>query len=383
MRVIAAVLFGVLITAWGVLQGNRRFEADARELIELRGHELSARTTSYVSVIAESTVSLPEATTSAMEPPAMSQSDASDPPPPSPYYDAEDLLNRSDPSYLAAARAAASRFIPITDSGTPSAQWIAIERSLLEAVLGSTSFDEREARADALATVQDLRRRAVRAAFRQTQRRESAAADTDTKPEALAAEARQQEPALPSPAASRSDASTFAAESTAAAPQEAATPAEPSTETVAPNPAVPEKASMLARMNAAIAQFFEHIIEAPKVLLPFLLGTLYYLVMICGIFTGSIYDRLSETDAKKQVRLKQLMRHATTAGTWQGVIVSPFIFALMKGAIPDDGFNFSMALLAFENGFFWRATMRKIEQIREKRATEQTGEPKKPAAETT
>jgi type II secretory pathway pseudopilin PulG len=99
---------------------------------------------------------------------------------------------------------------------------------------------------------------------------------------------------------------------------------------------------------------------------PFLVGLAYYLITLLGIVTGSIYEALEKIEGAKKIRVRVLLKHAVSAGSWRGLLASPIIFAVIKAAIPEGGLTFSMFLLSYQNGFFWRSTLKKLSDAQAK-----------------
>lgn len=120
------------------------------------------------------------------------------------------------------------------------------------------------------------------------------------------------------------------------------------------------------RLERAREHLYHDLVEQPdKLLFPLLYGLLYFLVIVAGIYTGSIYEALGKMDGTKKIRFRQVIRKAGTPSTWQGILASPIVFAVVIVLVPKDGFSFPMAFLAYQNGFFWRATLQKFAEARE------------------
>jgi len=95
-----------------------------------------------------------------------------------------------------------------------------------------------------------------------------------------------------------------------------------------------------------------------------LTGCVYYLAMVIGIFVSSAYEGLDRMKHSARVSFRRLVALATTVGSWQGLLVSPFVFAIVRGVIPAEGISFAIVLFAFQNGFFWRSTMHRLSRSR-------------------
>lgn len=102
-----------------------------------------------------------------------------------------------------------------------------------------------------------------------------------------------------------------------------------------------------------------------SILISLLFGFLYVLCILAGIFSGSVYEALGKLDSTKPVKLRQVLRYARTAGTWQGIFAAPIVFTALVVVIPIEGrFSFAVAILAYQNGFFWRATLKRLSEAK-------------------
>jgi hypothetical protein len=95
-----------------------------------------------------------------------------------------------------------------------------------------------------------------------------------------------------------------------------------------------------------------------------LTGCIYYLAMVIGIFVSSAYEGLDRLKHSARVSFSRFFALATTVGSWQGLLVSPFVFAIVRGVIPAEGISFAVVLFSFQNGFFWRSTMQRFSRSR-------------------
>lgn len=124
----------------------------------------------------------------------------------------------------------------------------------------------------------------------------------------------------------------------------------------------------------AFALLRSNVIEKPDVLLArATIATFYLLVTVLGIYMGVIYEALGRFDPRKNVKFRHLLRHATTASAWQGLFASPIVFATVLVLVPRNEISAVMALFAFQNGFFWRATLQRLVEARASRTP--AGEP--------
>ncbi|HWW62181.1 MAG TPA: hypothetical protein VN181_12495 [Thermoanaerobaculia bacterium] len=117
----------------------------------------------------------------------------------------------------------------------------------------------------------------------------------------------------------------------------------------------------------AFDTFWSDLVERPRIFIkPIALGTAYFLIIAFGIYTGSIYEVLGSMKSDRRMKLRQVVRQAGTVGMWQGIIASPIIFGVVLLLVTTYAFSFPMAFLAYQNGFFWRATLKKFAEVREK-----------------
>lgn len=124
-----------------------------------------------------------------------------------------------------------------------------------------------------------------------------------------------------------------------------------------PRPA-PRKSSFIEKV---ISGFLEDLERNPKgVLLPFIIGSIYFIVTCLGIFAGSIYETLDASKSIRTLTARQVFRYAFRSSGWQGIIASPFIFFIVPASVPTNTLTAGMSLFAFQNGFFWRGTMKRI-----------------------
>lgn len=101
------------------------------------------------------------------------------------------------------------------------------------------------------------------------------------------------------------------------------------------------------------------------VLMSLLFGCIYILCIFVGIFSGSVYEALGKLDGAKPVKFAQILRYARTAGTWQGIFAGPVVFTALVVALPTEAkFSLPVAILAYQNGFFWRATLKRLSEAK-------------------
>jgi hypothetical protein len=94
---------------------------------------------------------------------------------------------------------------------------------------------------------------------------------------------------------------------------------------------------------------------------PLLVGVVMYIVMLTGIITASVYDRLMQHDEAEPVQLRQAIGYGFTPKTWQGILVSPLIFGVIYVTSHFDHVTPGALVLAYQNGFFWRVIIRRMQ----------------------
>jgi hypothetical protein len=110
-----------------------------------------------------------------------------------------------------------------------------------------------------------------------------------------------------------------------------------------------------------LAGYCEQLGRNPRAtILPALAAVLYYLLTVSGIFASSAYDELGSTSSLEPVGFGDVVRRGFTSAGWQGVLASPLIFSVVWASVETPHISMSMSLLAFQNGCFWRGTLRKI-----------------------
>lgn len=120
------------------------------------------------------------------------------------------------------------------------------------------------------------------------------------------------------------------------------------------------------KSTSKVARFFDKLVDDPVgTIFPVIVGAAYLLIIIAGIYTGSMYENLGAVKSTKKVKLRDLIRQATTAGTWQGIFASPIVFGAVLLLVPKDEISLPMAALAYQNGFFWRATLKRLAEVRD------------------
>jgi hypothetical protein len=86
----------------------------------------------------------------------------------------------------------------------------------------------------------------------------------------------------------------------------------------------------------------------------------YYLLMLLGMITATAYDALDKENPNKKVNFRRILARISTPGTYQGMLVSPIVFGMLRASLTTDDLTLTMALFAFQNGFFWRSTFTRL-----------------------
>jgi hypothetical protein len=91
-----------------------------------------------------------------------------------------------------------------------------------------------------------------------------------------------------------------------------------------------------------------------------MVGLLYYALTLAGIAAGVIFDALSAVDDSTKVTSRYIRDCLTSARSWRGLIVSPLIFLTVYVGVKSSPITTPFVLLAFQNGFFWKAAMARL-----------------------
>jgi hypothetical protein len=89
-------------------------------------------------------------------------------------------------------------------------------------------------------------------------------------------------------------------------------------------------------------------------------GLLYYVLTLAGIAAGVIFEALSKIDDDKSMTWTQVKSFLLTARSWRGLIASPLIFLTVYMGVASNPIAVPFILLAFQNGFFWKAAMSRL-----------------------
>lgn len=90
------------------------------------------------------------------------------------------------------------------------------------------------------------------------------------------------------------------------------------------------------------------------------IGLLYYVLTLAGIAAGVIFEALGKVDDDKSMSWTQVKNFLFTARSWRGLIASPLIFLTVYMGVASNPVAVPFILLAFQNGFFWKAAMSKL-----------------------
>jgi hypothetical protein len=89
-------------------------------------------------------------------------------------------------------------------------------------------------------------------------------------------------------------------------------------------------------------------------------GLLYYALTLAGIASGVVFDALSAVDDSTKITWRYIRDCLASARSWRGLIVSPLIFLTVYVGVKSSPVTTPFVLLAFQNGFFWKAAMARI-----------------------
>jgi len=93
---------------------------------------------------------------------------------------------------------------------------------------------------------------------------------------------------------------------------------------------------------------------------PVMVGLIYYAVILFGISAGSVFDAIARLKPESRLSVRQVLKHSLTVQHWQGILVSPMIFAAFYVTVSGEGIRTSFLLFALENGFFWRIVLQRV-----------------------
>lgn len=89
-------------------------------------------------------------------------------------------------------------------------------------------------------------------------------------------------------------------------------------------------------------------------------GLLYYLLTLAGIAAGVVFEALGKVDDDKSMSWPEVRSYLFTARSWRGLIASPLIFLTVYMGVASNPVAVPFILLAFQNGFFWKAAMSRL-----------------------
>src|SRR6266513_4779256 len=89
-------------------------------------------------------------------------------------------------------------------------------------------------------------------------------------------------------------------------------------------------------------------------------GLLYYILTVAGIAAGVIFDALGEVQDGSHVTWAQIKSFLLAARSWRGLVASPLIFLTVYMGVGRNPVAVPFILLAFQNGFFWKAAMSRL-----------------------
>jgi len=91
-----------------------------------------------------------------------------------------------------------------------------------------------------------------------------------------------------------------------------------------------------------------------------LVGLLYYALTLAGIAAGVVYDALGAVDDGTPITFKYIRQALLSARSWRGLVASPLVFLTVYVGVRSSPITTPFVLLAFQNGFFWKAAMSRI-----------------------
>ena len=92
----------------------------------------------------------------------------------------------------------------------------------------------------------------------------------------------------------------------------------------------------------------------------FWVGALYYALTLAGIAAGLMFDALGALPDQTVVTAKFILDSLRSAKSWRGLIASPLVFLTVYVGVKSSPVTTAFVLLAFQNGFFWKAAMSRI-----------------------
>jgi hypothetical protein len=90
------------------------------------------------------------------------------------------------------------------------------------------------------------------------------------------------------------------------------------------------------------------------------IGLFYYLLTLAGIAAGTVFDALAAVDPNQRVTRRQIAKLMATAQSWRGIVASPLVFLTVYMGVASNPLSVPFILLAFQNGFFWKAVMSRL-----------------------
>jgi hypothetical protein len=89
-------------------------------------------------------------------------------------------------------------------------------------------------------------------------------------------------------------------------------------------------------------------------------GALYYALTLAGIAAGLMFDALGALPNQTVVTARFIIDSLRSAKSWRGLIASPLVFLTVYVGVKSSPVTTAFVLLAFQNGFFWKAAMSRI-----------------------
>jgi hypothetical protein len=91
-----------------------------------------------------------------------------------------------------------------------------------------------------------------------------------------------------------------------------------------------------------------------------LIALLYYALTILGIGAGVTFEALEKERAETAISWVHIKGYLRSPNSWRGLVVSPLIFLTVYMGVRSSPITVPFIILAFQNGFFWKATMSRL-----------------------
>jgi hypothetical protein len=85
--------------------------------------------------------------------------------------------------------------------------------------------------------------------------------------------------------------------------------------------------------------------------------------LLCGVYFKAVYDELQSTSTEYVRILSVIRRSFRSRRFWAALTVSPIVLLSFLPSVDAITSNVLLALVCFENGFFFRSIFDKREQV--------------------